>query len=783
MPQPARNNWLADAFLSALLGLQLLEWLYPLQRLSNVTELYSITPFVVMFALLLFMDTFRMRSWTAWPLKLFSIVAVTAWLHNGQAIPAAGWWADWSRSLLQDAADGLHGHLENWQPATRTLLFLSGWAFFISVVQSFVLERRTVLWFTFMTLAYLLVMQSVFEVDLWAAVLRTAGAGFWLQALLQAGRRERWRLDAQGGELVPEQEAMRRVRMPVLLPLLLVSAGMLTGLLGAMAHPAPAKPLEWQRYVDEWLQRFQGVQLTADSREASWAETGYGTDDTQLGYPLKPSDRPVFSAVTSRLTYWRGEAKSRYTGRGWTQPDTGQIQNVGQAAMKAPSGEEPPWTARVSQEITVQNPSVNRLLFAGGEIVSVEGMRSVQGGIVPSEWLWKQPEADRIGLPAMSDPLAWYKLTSEVIPDRDNLGRQVTDTLVPPEIRDTFLQLPEGLPQRVRELAANITEGKSADLAKAEAIEAYLRSNYAYTMEDVLPPGPQQDLVDYFLFEQRAGYCDYFSSAMVVLLRSAGVPARWVKGFAPGELVATEYSDGEPRYTVQVRQRDAHSWAEVYLPAAGWVPFEPTPGFAGGSADAARTPAAVKTAEAQSKSAQVGQAVWPLLQQAGQLGSRIAEASRSLAEATPSAGLAWVRGLLSTVPSAEQLRLSLWTTVHLALGFMLLWMTRKLCVPPLPEAADPAVGKPRDLRRSDLLRRSDRLWQRVQRRYGRARPDQTLREYAASRACRSAAQLEALQQLARLLEALRYADPAGTAGPSRRVLEEAWRRLKQARSQ
>ncbi|MBE3555724.1 MAG: transglutaminase domain-containing protein [Firmicutes bacterium] len=143
-----------------------------------------------------------------------------------------------------------------------------------------------------------------------------------------------------------------------------------------------------------------------------------------------------------------------------------------------------------------------------------------------------------------------------------------------------YLQLPSELPQRVYQLADQIiadatkqAPGESLSLYdKALAIQQYLNDSqhFQYTLH---PPAidPRRDFVDQFLFDTHTGYCDYFSSAMVVLLRAEGIPARWVKGFAPGTQVGT--------HQYEVRARDAHSWVEVFLPQVGWVAFDPTPGF------------------------------------------------------------------------------------------------------------------------------------------------------------------------------------------------------------
>jgi len=138
-----------------------------------------------------------------------------------------------------------------------------------------------------------------------------------------------------------------------------------------------------------------------------------------------------------------------------------------------------------------------------------------------------------------------------------------------------YLQLP-AITSRIRRLADSLTVNEPTRLDKARAIEAYLRS-FRYTIE--LPATADEATLDHFLFERRAGHCEYFSTAMVVLLRAAGVPARNVNGFLGGEW--NEFG----RY-LSVTQNNAHSWVEVYFSEFGWVPFDPTPAAAGGVAAA-----------------------------------------------------------------------------------------------------------------------------------------------------------------------------------------------------
>jgi len=165
------------------------------------------------------------------------------------------------------------------------------------------------------------------------------------------------------------------------------------------------------------------------------------------------------------------------------------------------------------------------------------------------------------------EPGQTYKATSIVANPTDAQLNKVTQQ--PPQwVKDKYLQLPPDLPDRVRQLALDITRNAKTTHQKASAIEAYLRK---MKYREDMPPTPEgEDFVDYFLFHQREGYCTYFSSAMVVMLRSIGIPARVATGFAPGK-----YDSRIGRYVVT--ESLAHAWVQVYYPGYGWVNYEPTP--------------------------------------------------------------------------------------------------------------------------------------------------------------------------------------------------------------
>src|SRR5207302_948901 len=138
-------------------------------------------------------------------------------------------------------------------------------------------------------------------------------------------------------------------------------------------------------------------------------------------------------------------------------------------------------------------------------------------------------------------------------------------------VKDRYLSLPATVPQRVRDLARQVVQQASATnpYDQARAIESYLRTNFKYSTSIPLPP-TGMDRIDWFLFQGKEGYCEYYAGAMVVMLRSLGIPARMAAGYAPGT-----YDAKTETYTV--RESSAHTWPEVYFPGYGWIEFEPTP--------------------------------------------------------------------------------------------------------------------------------------------------------------------------------------------------------------
>ncbi|MBE6023567.1 MAG: transglutaminase domain-containing protein [Cellulosilyticum sp.] len=138
-------------------------------------------------------------------------------------------------------------------------------------------------------------------------------------------------------------------------------------------------------------------------------------------------------------------------------------------------------------------------------------------------------------------------------------------------IQDIYTTLPETLPERIKKLTLEITEGCETTYDQLKAIEQYLKG-YTYTrMPGEVPK--QEDFVDYFLFESRQGYCTYFASSMAVMARTIGIPTRYVEGFI------VDYSEIEKGLILNVPTDKAHAWVEAYFEGIGWIQFEPSAGY------------------------------------------------------------------------------------------------------------------------------------------------------------------------------------------------------------
>jgi transglutaminase-like putative cysteine protease len=257
--------------------------------------------------------------------------------------------------------------------------------------------------------------------------------------------------------------------------------------------------------------------------------------------------------------YWRTTVYETYTGGGWINP-------------VSPVTEVPAGQALIQNLPAGYRAVRQHVYFPAGATGSLYWTNTLLAVDVPI-----QTEEHRTPAIADQDDLAGTGLLSafnvaerysaeSLRVEADEASLRLASAAYPQWVSQRYLSLPDSVPERVLALARNLTASASTPYDRARLIETYLR-RFPYTLDVPAPPG--RDAADYFLFDLKKGYCDYYATAMVVLSRAAGLPARFVTGYASGSYDAESAS-----YIVTAQ--DAHSWAEIYFPGVGWIEFEAT---------------------------------------------------------------------------------------------------------------------------------------------------------------------------------------------------------------
>lgn len=271
------------------------------------------------------------------------------------------------------------------------------------------------------------------------------------------------------------------------------------------------------------------------------------TDDQiemQGAISLSPAVR--FTVVSDAPDNWVVKTYDRYTGDGWIR--TGGTRAYG-GSLSPPAGR----TRTIEQSFRVESP-VGTMPAAWRP---TEVSRGAAGTVVT-----EQGTLDPRGSFDAGDS---YAVTSENLISSDQALRTAGRDY-PARIRERYLQLPASTPRRVAERTDRLTSTTDTPFDTATVIERWLRNNKQYSLDVDRPSG---NTADAFLFEMGAGYCTYYATTMVVMLRTQGIPARLAVGYTSGELV------DDNRYVV--RGLNSHAWVQVYFPDEGWVRFDPTP--------------------------------------------------------------------------------------------------------------------------------------------------------------------------------------------------------------
>ena len=307
------------------------------------------------------------------------------------------------------------------------------------------------------------------------------------------------------------------------------------------------------------------------------------TENVELGQigEIKKNSAVVMRVQTGKpIGYdrlrWRGIALTTFDGKRWSTAD-----NVAQTMQPGTDG----WIYTPEAALKTDSPGPGILytvyleplatdaLFVPGKVISLRG--DFNGESANSLALMRRTYLLRDATGSFLNPFHNYSAIRYAgfsrLPPFNAAKLRAASEDYSNEITSTYLQLPSALDARIPELARQITKNSRTAFDKTITIENYLRNRYSYTLNLTGKPG--DDPLAHFLFETRAGHCEYFASSMAILLRTLGIPTREVNGFLPGE-----YNDLGGDYIV--RASDAHSWVEVYFPDAGWQVFDPTPAAA-----------------------------------------------------------------------------------------------------------------------------------------------------------------------------------------------------------
>jgi transglutaminase-like putative cysteine protease len=400
------------------------------------------------------------------------------------------------------------------------------------------------------------------DLFVYLVVFSIAALLLWLRIAL-VNREENWRI--------------RRVNENLDVPVQIMRSGV-TFIAGSIALAwvlttvAVAAPLTsvWSNLDDVW----SGVRDTFDGALGGLSGADSRIQGTSFGSALTvhgtwvSSDGPVMTVAASRGYYMRTVTYDVYTGRGWKSSEGTERRVEAKGRIFPGYTPERPLSedAFSVETVTVEvQRSVGRNVFTPGYpttafvplVVHEPGglplLGALQSGVVLEEGKGYQITADI------------SKATEAMLAG--------AGTAYPPEIVATYLGT-AGVTQRTATLARRVVDdaGATDPYHEAKALANYLRTDARFTYATIaaLPSDPGQDLVDFFLYDAngQSGYCEYFATAMVVMARTLGLPSRLAVGYAPGQVV-------EPG-VYQVREKNAHAWAEVFFPGYGWQIFEAT---------------------------------------------------------------------------------------------------------------------------------------------------------------------------------------------------------------
>lgn len=561
--------WPVELCLLALLTLLFYEWLLPLPEL---TATHSLPVFLSFFIFVFLVSLFSWPWYIHVLIQLIAIMHILHYLYFSGPVFSLPWLGELGKLLGYSFLCLLRWDFAHVPFEVRTLFFLLSIWYVAAYLYLARWRRKSIFTFLVMTTIYLATLDTFTPYQAGLAVFRVLLFGFLYLSILEYLRLKSEAWLREGNQSVSKvKPSLFSPIFWVVNSLLILSMATLVGVVAPKAEPQWPDPIAFLQRAGLPIGSGMGTPVQ---------KVGYGENDAVLGGGFVQDDSVAFYAITPKPYYWRGESKDVYTGKGWEKspptelffipPQREPIQLEGHPGQLFASGID---MERGQTRVYFTEERFSTLFYQGDVIQAKVFPHDLYVQLDPRSGRFTTWEDEQF---TASKPMKEYIVESAYpqLSVKDLLAAD--ERQIPEPILKRYTQLPEGLPSRIGELALEITAGVDSQYDRVKKIEQYFRENgFRYETKDVPVPGPEQDYVDQFLFETKRGYCDNFSTAMVVMLRTLDIPARWVKGFTFGEIIEEQ----EGYYYIQVLNRHAHSWVEVYFPGVGWVPFEPTQTF------------------------------------------------------------------------------------------------------------------------------------------------------------------------------------------------------------
>jgi transglutaminase-like putative cysteine protease len=351
----------------------------------------------------------------------------------------------------------------------------------------------------------------------------------------------------------------------------LISAAVLVLLAWTMPlslSSSPAAARFWINLVAPWdnlKQRFKDA-FAAIQGTVAVGSRDFFSDNLPLGLGNPLGDAVLFTVLIPQSAqdlprlYWRGRTYDEYGNGKWTTTadSLGEFNPDGDNLNSADGGSSPQGTFYFTTYIPNQS-----LLYLSPDLLWFSRAAEYKYFPVPEQ------QVDMVLMRTTRNIKAGETFSARsMLKNPTVLQLRQAGVEYPEWVNEHYLQLPDDFSPRVARLASDLVRGKVTPYDKAAAITDYLRQEIEYVDRIPAPP-PNTDLLEWFLFESKKGFCNYYATAEVLMLRAVGVPARLAVGYSQGEPndVGTIY---------YILQNDAHAWVEVYFPGVGWVEFEPT---------------------------------------------------------------------------------------------------------------------------------------------------------------------------------------------------------------